>query len=163
MTRLRRARPDLAAVGESSVILLNPPLPLVGASIGIIRGCQQNDSLANGQPDHLCEQRSAFGPPTGGREHAVQPLQISPAAAAAAASFCSGGGVEQPAAEEKSLGGARPPQDGPLQGDHRRRCCRSAAARPRPWLATVVRSRPHDHNYTDFGPQEIVDNFKFYS
>ena len=28
------------AIGESSVILLHPPLPLVGVSIGIKRGCQ---------------------------------------------------------------------------------------------------------------------------
>ena len=31
-----------------TVILLHPPLPLVGISIGIKRGCHQNDSLANG-------------------------------------------------------------------------------------------------------------------
>ena len=35
------------AVGET-VILLHPPLPLVGVSIGVERGCQQNDSLADG-------------------------------------------------------------------------------------------------------------------
>ena len=35
------------AVGET-VILLHPPLPQTGVSIGIERGCQQNDSLANG-------------------------------------------------------------------------------------------------------------------
>ena len=35
------------AVGET-VILLHPPLPLVGVSIGKNRGCQQNDSLADG-------------------------------------------------------------------------------------------------------------------
>ena len=28
-----------------TVILLHPPLPLVGISIGMERGCQQNDSL----------------------------------------------------------------------------------------------------------------------
>ena len=36
------------AVGETSVILLHPPLPLLGVSIGMGRGCQQNDSLADG-------------------------------------------------------------------------------------------------------------------
>ena len=35
------------AVGET-VILLNPPLPLVGVSIETMRECQQIDSLANG-------------------------------------------------------------------------------------------------------------------
>ena len=40
---------DLArvAVGET-VILLHPLLPLVGFSIWMERGCQQNDSLADG-------------------------------------------------------------------------------------------------------------------
>ena len=37
------------AVGESSVTLLHPPLPLAGVSIGMERECQQNDrTLANG-------------------------------------------------------------------------------------------------------------------
>ena len=37
------------AVGESSVKLLHPPLPLVGGVIGMERGCQQNDrTLASG-------------------------------------------------------------------------------------------------------------------
>ena len=38
------------AVGESSVILLHPPpVPLVGVSTGINRGCRQNDRpLADG-------------------------------------------------------------------------------------------------------------------
>ena len=36
------------AVGET-VILLHPPLTLVGVSIGIKRECQQNDSLADGK------------------------------------------------------------------------------------------------------------------
>ena len=31
-----------------TVILLDPILPLVGVSIGMARGCQQNDSLADG-------------------------------------------------------------------------------------------------------------------
>ena len=35
------------AVGET-VILLHPPLPLVGVVIWINRGCHQNDSLADG-------------------------------------------------------------------------------------------------------------------
>ena len=35
------------AVGEA-VILLHTPPPLVGFSIGMERGCRQNDSLANG-------------------------------------------------------------------------------------------------------------------
>ena len=38
------------AVGESSVILLHLPLPLAGVSIAMGRGCQQNDSLADGRP-----------------------------------------------------------------------------------------------------------------
>ena len=37
----------LAAVGET-VILLHPPLPSVGVSIRINRGCHQNASLADG-------------------------------------------------------------------------------------------------------------------
>ena len=35
------------AIGET-VILLHPPLPLVGVSIAMERDRQQNDSLANG-------------------------------------------------------------------------------------------------------------------
>ena len=42
------ASPGLA-VGET-VILLHPPLPLLGVSIGMERERQQNDSLANGYP-----------------------------------------------------------------------------------------------------------------
>ena len=38
----------LLAVGKSSVILLHPPLPLVGVSIETMVECQQNDSLADG-------------------------------------------------------------------------------------------------------------------
>ena len=45
--RARVQQPPVA-VGESSVILLHPPLPLVGVSIEMERGCQQNDSLVNG-------------------------------------------------------------------------------------------------------------------
>ena len=41
------AKAAMTAVGET-VILLHPPLPLVGISTGINRGCQQNDSLADG-------------------------------------------------------------------------------------------------------------------
>ena len=37
----------LPAVGEI-VILLHPPLPLVGVSIVMERECQQSDSLADG-------------------------------------------------------------------------------------------------------------------
>ena len=38
------------AVGETSGILLQPPLPLAGVSIGMEKGCQQNDrTLADGQ------------------------------------------------------------------------------------------------------------------
>ena len=36
------------AADESSVILLHPPLPLVGVSIVVERERQQNDSLVNG-------------------------------------------------------------------------------------------------------------------
>ena len=42
-----RRRLVLLAVGET-VILLHPPLPLVGVSIAMERERQQNDSLANG-------------------------------------------------------------------------------------------------------------------
>ena len=37
----------MAAVGET-VTLLHPPLILSGVSIGMERGCQHNDSLADG-------------------------------------------------------------------------------------------------------------------
>ena len=47
--------PDLA-VGET-VILLPPPLPLVGVSMVMERGCQQNDSLADGEPDQCRAER----------------------------------------------------------------------------------------------------------
>ena len=43
----RLAQRHLAAAGESSVTLLTLSLPLVGVSIGMGRGCQQNDSLAD--------------------------------------------------------------------------------------------------------------------
>ena len=39
---------SLAAAGETA-ILLQPPLPSVGTSIWMERGCQQHDSLADGQ------------------------------------------------------------------------------------------------------------------
>ena len=42
------ALPGLAA-GET-VILLHPPLPSAGVTIGMERGCQQNNSLADGYP-----------------------------------------------------------------------------------------------------------------
>ena len=42
-----RGRWRLAA-GDSSVIQLHPPLRLAGVSIDMERGCQQNDSLADG-------------------------------------------------------------------------------------------------------------------
>ena len=41
------AVPSAVAVGET-VILLHPPLSLVGVLIGIKRGCHQNESLADG-------------------------------------------------------------------------------------------------------------------
>ena len=40
-----------------SVILLHPPLPLVGVSIGMKRGRQQNDSLADG--GYWCQSKSS--------------------------------------------------------------------------------------------------------
>ena len=43
----RRSCGLVAAVGET-VILLHPPLPLVGVPIAMERERQQNDSLANG-------------------------------------------------------------------------------------------------------------------
>ena len=33
---------------DETVILLHPPLPLVGVSIWMEMGCQQNDSLVDG-------------------------------------------------------------------------------------------------------------------
>ena len=33
---------------DQTLILLHPPLPLVGVPIGTERGCQRNDSLVNG-------------------------------------------------------------------------------------------------------------------
>ena len=45
---LQRLVPRLA-VGEN-VILLHLPLPILGVSIVMERGCQQNDSLADGYP-----------------------------------------------------------------------------------------------------------------
>ena len=36
------------APDETVILLRAPPLPLVGVSIGMERGCQQNDSLADG-------------------------------------------------------------------------------------------------------------------
>ena len=47
--RLHAAMDDTAliAVGETA-ILLHPPLPVVGVSIGMERECQQIDSLADG-------------------------------------------------------------------------------------------------------------------
>ena len=54
--RLRVHRPEIfrrhLAIGESSVILLTLPLPLVGVSIDMAMECQQNDSLANGYRHH---------------------------------------------------------------------------------------------------------------
>ena len=44
---LRETPMCVVAVGET-VILLHPPRPLVGVSIGMERECQQNDSLADG-------------------------------------------------------------------------------------------------------------------
>ena len=43
---LLRPAPRLAI--DETVILLHPPLPLVGVPIVMERGCQQNDSLVNG-------------------------------------------------------------------------------------------------------------------
>ena len=61
----RRGR--LLAVGET-VILLHPPLPLVGVSIGMERGRQQNDrTLADGH--HLLD-CPALGPPASHRDFA---------------------------------------------------------------------------------------------
>ena len=36
------------AAGETVILLQPPPLPLVGVLTGINRGCDQNDSLADG-------------------------------------------------------------------------------------------------------------------
>ena len=43
-----KASTTQVAVGESSVLLLHPPLPSVCVSIETRRECQQNDSLADG-------------------------------------------------------------------------------------------------------------------
>ena len=45
------------AVGETFVILLHRPLPAAGVSTGMERGCQQNDSLADGYGRHIIELR----------------------------------------------------------------------------------------------------------
>ena len=47
ITSVRRAERGRLAIGET-VILLHPPLPLVGVSIDMARERQQNDSLADG-------------------------------------------------------------------------------------------------------------------
>ena len=40
---------EVASVGpDETVILLHPPVPLLGVSTGINRGCHQHDSLVNG-------------------------------------------------------------------------------------------------------------------
>ena len=48
---------DLAHAAQTAVseavILLHPPLPLVGVSKGVGRGCQQNDRLADGSRHKL--------------------------------------------------------------------------------------------------------------
>ena len=49
------------AVGET-VILLYPPLPLVGVSIGTKRGRQKNDSLADGYFHRLVEEQLFIAP-----------------------------------------------------------------------------------------------------
>ena len=36
------------AIGEAFILCCTPPLPLVGVSIWMKRGCQQNNSLADG-------------------------------------------------------------------------------------------------------------------
>ena len=59
------------AIGETSVILLHPPLPSVGVSIWMARGCQQNDSLVNGY------RRTSLQPAS------LAPLPRPPSAAAA--------------------------------------------------------------------------------
>ena len=48
--------PHPSRTGET-VILLHPPLPLVGVSIVMETGCQQNDSLVRGYttPGRACE------------------------------------------------------------------------------------------------------------
>ena len=48
------------AIGET-VILLQPPLPLVGVSMGMERWCQQNDSLAEGQQPARCGKTRCCG------------------------------------------------------------------------------------------------------
>ena len=37
-----------SCLADGETFILMHPLPLVGVSIGMERGCQQNDSLANG-------------------------------------------------------------------------------------------------------------------
>ena len=49
---------DGLAVGET-VILLHPPLPLVGEAMLMERGCQQSDSLADGLLHHFGSERDA--------------------------------------------------------------------------------------------------------
>ena len=61
--RLQRSDlPDLEplAVGENSVILLHPPLPLAGVSIETMRECQQNDSLTDGHSNRFMPLATTF-------------------------------------------------------------------------------------------------------
>ena len=44
---LSQARQVGVAVGEGSVILMAPPVPLLGVSAGMYRGCRQHESLAS--------------------------------------------------------------------------------------------------------------------
>ena len=46
--------------GESSVILLHPPLPVVGVSIGMGGDREQSDSLADGYLDAAAGRDSIF-------------------------------------------------------------------------------------------------------
>ena len=75
-----RGRPPRAgvAVGEA-FILPHPPLPLVGVSIGIKKGCHQNDSLVDGKAgtDRSSGLQHRRGDVHGARERQVRPSQLT--------------------------------------------------------------------------------------
>ena len=71
----RPPAPDSAA-GQSSVILLRPPLPLVGVSIGMERGCQQQQSVRAGRAPGLRTSRGR--PATPARASTCTPRSARP-------------------------------------------------------------------------------------
>ena len=81
------------AVGET-VILLHPPLTSVAISMAIERGCQQNDSLADGYPQPPCSQapgRAGHQAPSGARWRRQAGARVRPGAG-----WCAVGGRPRP-------------------------------------------------------------------